>query len=386
MDRIRLLNQSHKHRREKTCTGKQTKFDQKNIYGPSCTEACDLLKNCSGNGRCNGQTGGCDCYQGYTGADCSEETGGGGSGICGKNLYGPSCTEECDLLKNCSGNGRCNGQTGGCDCYQGYTGADCSEETGGGGSGICGKNLYGPSCTEECDLLKNCSGNGRCNGQTGGCDCYQGYTGADCSEETGGGGSGICGKNLYGPSCTEACDLLKNCSGNGRCNGQTGGCDCYQGYTGADCSEETGGGGSGICGKNLYGPSCTEECDLLKNCSGNGRCNGQTGGCDCYQGYTGADCSEETGGGGSGICGKNLYGPSCTEECDLLKNCSGNGRCNGQTGGCDCYQGYTGLRCQFLLSCPNGFVLDGMSCFLCFKNLTILTSPHREMLILFRVF
>ncbi|EKX31255.1 hypothetical protein GUITHDRAFT_122543 [Guillardia theta CCMP2712] len=127
--------------------------------------------------------------------------------------------------------------------------------------------------------------------------------------------------------------MLKNCSGNGRCNGQTGECDCYEGYSGTSCSEGTGGGGGGgggVCGRNSYGASCTEECDMLKNCSGNGRCNGQTGECDCYEGYSGTSCSEGTGGGGGGgggVCGRNSYGASCTEECDMLKNCSGNGRC-----------------------------------------------------------
>mmetsp|Transcript_31638 Transcript_31638/g.49446 ORF Transcript_31638/g.49446 Transcript_31638/m.49446 type:complete len:1122 (-) Transcript_31638:137-3502(-) len=60
-----------------------------------------------------------------------------------------------------------------------------------------------------------------------------------------------------------------------------------------------------------------------RGCSGYGDCNG-IGQCECYEGYTGLDCSLS-------IC-----------EGD----CSGNGVCDGETGECDCIQDFVGDVCE----------------------------------------
>ena len=83
------------------------------------------------------------------------------------------------------------------------------------------------------------------------------------------------------------------------------------------------------------------------NCNKHGLCN-SNGLCECYQGWSGYDCT-------SRIC---PVGPSiadiayATDSAHQLITCSGRGTCNTDTGMCECYNGYSGMNCGRML-CPN---------------------------------
>jgi len=157
---------------------------------------------CSNHGECRNNE--CFCHVGFTGADCSVETG--------------------NCLSNCMGNGVCINST--CFCFPGF-----------GGS----------SCEKIVSLCPNdCSKNGQCiNAQ---CVCADGFDGPDCS--------------LTLAKC------LDGCSGNGECVNGT--CLCYPGFQGGNCGK-----------KGLFCP---------RGCSGKGKCL-TSGMCSCDSGWAGVDCS-----------------------------------------------------------------------------------------------
>ena len=231
-------------------------------------------------------------------------------------------------------------------CQLGFSGRDCDP---------CAKNIFTGGCLVECDQFVNCSGNGRCDGMSGNCTCYPPYLGDRCEDiEVCPNGytnypvCEVCSKNIFLEACTSECDMFVNCSGQGRCDGRTGECLCYPGWTGERCSEfyyvdcPSGYTGLGMecqpCSKNVFTGECAEECDMFVNCSGHGRCNGMTAKCDCYNGWDGDNCNIEVireceegyaGAPECRICAKNLFNlgaSTCLSECDMLVNCSGHGR------------------------------------------------------------
>lgn len=227
-----------------------------------------------------------------------------------------------------------------------FSGHDCEP---------CAKNIFTGECLVECDQFVNCSGNGRCDGLSGNCTCYLPYIGARCEdvEACTAGFTNypvceVCSKNNFLEACTHECDMFVNCSGQGRCDGRTGECICYPGWTGESCSEfyyvECPPGYTGLgmecmpCSKNVFTGECAQECDMFVNCSGHGRCDGLTAKCDCYDGWAGDDCNTEVisecdegyaGAPECWICVKNVFNlgnTTCLSECDMFVNCSGHGR------------------------------------------------------------
>ena len=243
-----------------------------------------------------------DCGSGFTDPFRCEE--------CQPHAYTDECGGVCDSATTCNANGRCNGRTGECECYDGWSGADCSIST----SDICGlgtqgyysnrcqEGTYSRGCEEICDDVTTCNANGRCSGRTGDCECYDGWTGADCSEidlnfsadSFAVKDSIHCEQNAYSDECGDVCISESDCDGNGRCIGRTGTCECYDGWGGAKCTLPLKPDAFTFdvhCPMNGYQRQCEKTCEQKNMCNFNGRCIGRTGECECYEGWSGHDCS-----------------------------------------------------------------------------------------------
>ena len=83
----------------------------------------------------------------------------------------------------------------------------------------------------------------------------------------------------------------------------------------------------------------TAQCP--NKCSGRGICNSSVQ-CECYEGFEGADCSERSCPMGTAFSDS----ASSTDVAHHLKECSGRGLCDKQTGLCECMQGFTGIACE----------------------------------------
>lgn len=84
------------------------------------------------------------------------------------------------------------------------------------------------------------------------------------------------------------------------------------------------------------------------NCNGQGRCDSPGRQCTCFDGYTGADCSER-------FCPFGLAWSDLATGVDLAHNsaeCSNMGICDRSTGLCTCNVGYEGKACE-RMSCPS---------------------------------
>jgi len=118
----------------------------------------------------------------------------------------------------------------------------------------CSGNFIGPNCDVEALCPNNCTYQGNCTiGRYSMiCDCYDGYSGIDCS--------------------VVACP--NDCSGHGACSvvGSEGICSCSLPWNGTACDISLGAG-------------------CQSNCSNLGICNNNT--CGCLDGRTGEDCSIE---------------------------------------------------------------------------------------------
>jgi len=111
------------------------------VYSQCC------FNSCSGKGRCVVVGGGCicQCFQGYTGADCSKsmrlvqilsaitkDINAWTLGTCprGKAWAGPAAgIDRAHLPSVCSQQGTCDETTGVCQCNPGFTGAACDRCT-----------------------------------------------------------------------------------------------------------------------------------------------------------------------------------------------------------------------------------------------------------------
>ena len=153
---------------------------------------------------------------------------------------------------------------GECECFTGWSGED---------------RRVPINPDEECNSASTCSANGRCS-SAGECTCYDGWNGKDCSvPATSDPGSMI-----------SICNSEDHCNANGRCNGITGTCICYKGWSGQNCSMQNSADDVEPCARDSYG-ACLRTCESETKCNANGRCNGKTGECLCYAGWSGEDCS-----------------------------------------------------------------------------------------------
>ena len=383
--------------------------------GEDCGTPCLGVPPCTGRGVCNHRTAGCQCLDGFGGADCSELCSGGwsspclGHGVCrtapGGAVYcacaegygGASCEHRCPTGPGnalCAGHGTCV-TDGRCACAPqwsgpacaacapGWYGADCAQPCvqglTEGGACHCHSGWAGPGCTIECTggWADPCSGHGVCNGTAAGdgrCTCAPGWVGAACAlpcptaagAVCGGHGlcmdSGLCsctadqGVGYWGTACEAACPMGGNgrfCSGHGQCDSPTTRqCSCQPQWTQeSNCTE---------CEEGYYGSDCQGECPgvsgLLQGCQ---LCSGH-GVCDSGRGGSGlCGCDLRWAGSACDACAPGHYAPDCTGQCPGLNGgpvCSGHGACDDGVGGsgqCTC------------LSTPGQGIWTGPACGQC---------------------
>eukprot|EP00659_Diplonema_papillatum_P003599 gene3599-5584_t len=291
-------------------------------YGVSCT-ACPCAAT---DGSCDGDTGQCSCFAGKYGADCA-------------TTCDPPCT-----------NGACVLDTAGspyCKCFMGYYGGQCTQVCGGAASveeacardprrcrtdGTCDCSLFatevrltGNKCEVTCKGSggngQGCSGHGTCQGD-GSCICYGDEHGGYWDGE----GCDVCRSDRAGPQCTVLCI-------NGRPNGFS--CACNDGWAGGDCTVQCNGTvsstGKCVCGVGMWGEQCLKACpaECSQNNNANPGCDQKTGACLCKANFAGYVCDE---------CLPWLFStPGNVFSCDATC-CSGNGKCDDNGAGCDCFE------------------------------------------------
>lgn len=198
----------------------------------------------------------------------------------------------------CNGQGTC-GKNDKCTCYTradeydtsivypAFVGPDCSQRT-------C---PYGDAwvATPKPETVASgltsghhkvqCSNRGLCDYSSGHCECFPGYDGKAC-ERT------VCPNNCnnHGICMTlraiAAGTVPTTVSYAAWDADKHMGCFCDLGYRGPDCSLKECPSGPDV----LLAYGATEG----RDCGGRGRCNYDTGECDCFPGYYGTWCSSQT--------------------------------------------------------------------------------------------
>lgn len=186
----------------------------------------------------------------------------------------------------CSGHGEC-GANDRCTCFStrigssqtaGWTGPDCSQR-------VCPSDVAWGGVDESGNHpVLQCSGRGTCDSRTGACVCDPGYEGIACQRT----------------SCPASC------SGHGICVSQERFvelADAELEYNGWDADKHFG----CLCDPGFRGPDCSlHEClsgtdSMLgqgsvngRECSGRGLCDYATGTCQCFSGFYGEQCHQQT--------------------------------------------------------------------------------------------
>jgi hypothetical protein len=194
--------------------------DTGSVCAGMCVELCTPT-TCSGNGRCMGMTGECQCYAGWYGQNCSF----------------PDDRAMCPANPDREDFSMCQNNLVGLEHHNGFNGEGDSCKH-------CGKDAYLDAvtgiCEPKCTFLTTCHARGRCMGLTGECQCFEGWDGANCdidvrescrapSPEPGicpigsaGKGCRNCAKDYWRDpetgECSKYCNIKETCSGNGRCS------------------------------------------------------------------------------------------------------------------------------------------------------------------------
>lgn len=144
------------------------------------TSACH--NHCNGNGRCN-RWSSCDCFEGYSGNDCSRK-------LCPVGpAYASVPTDSFSAHPDieCSGQGDCDHSTGLCSCYTGFSGLSC-EKTGCmndcSGHGSCISLQTAATDYDGYALNRTTQYNAWDANRIFGCKCDYGYIGTDCSQKS----------------------------------------------------------------------------------------------------------------------------------------------------------------------------------------------------------
>lgn len=170
------------------------------------------------------------------------------------------------------------------------------------------------------------------------CTCHKGsdglpkWTGHDCSQRT-------CpyGKAWAAfPVAKNNAHPMVECSGKGKCDRNTGECECHANYDGMACERTVcpnDCSGRGVC---LTQKALAAEAGTTYDTPWDAE---KQVGCKCDIGYRGPDCSRKECPSGEDVMGG--------DGSDEGRDCSGRGLCNYSQGLCECFKGYFGNRCQF---------------------------------------
>ncbi|KAG6968017.1 hypothetical protein JG688_00006034 [Phytophthora aleatoria] len=196
-----------------------------------CPNGCNAQGTCGKNDKCTcyerqDQETASIKYLAFKGADCSLRTCPYGDAW----VQVPTATNTAHSLAECSNRGLCDYGTGHCMCFAGYEGKACERS----------------ECPNECNSRGICLtlaaiiagrptpplayGAWDANKHMG-CFCDQGYRGPDCSLK----------------ECPSGDDVLlafgqnqgRDCGGRGKCNYESGECECFPGYYGTACDSQT---------------------------------------------------------------------------------------------------------------------------------------------------
>ncbi|XP_053725062.1 laminin subunit beta-3 [Synchiropus splendidus] len=267
---------------------------------------------------------------------------------CQCNNHAQRCHFDAQLYE---ASGRVSG--GVCDeCMHHTTGARCDQ---------CAPG-YQPNPRSQMDRPDACIrcfcnadgsvNGGRCDDDTGTCQCKLNVEGARCDR---------CKKGFHSlsPSNPLGCSKCQ-CSSSGSlsdvCDPATGQCRCQPHFHGLTCD---------VCANGYWrafqSGGC-EPCRCDASRSLGDSCNMLTGQCECKPGFGGRRCTE---------CPDNSYGEPLIGCKPCLCNKEGTlpEVCNKQTGACLCRPGVAGTRCD---SCRPGHCdsfPDCMSCPLCYFDL-----------------
>ncbi|CEM24098.1 unnamed protein product [Vitrella brassicaformis CCMP3155] len=305
--------------------------------GPSCADKrCPPVGvssvECNGRGVCN--EGSCACEDGWGGVDCSVENGQYQTSSLQmhplSSLMQDSRSSMWTLRTNpekscdddCNGHGKC--RDGVCDCDPGYSGhlcehacpnecshnGDCVE-----GACLCFAGWKGIDCsTSFC-----CSGHGTCD-DPGTCVCDEGWTGDECQQRQEPTPSATTPAVL---SISAACGGGVGCGTHGRCDVHTNQCQCDEGFTGVAC--------------DIQLPECRD------NCNGHGLC--VNGACLCGSGWQGAACDTSDASLVAEIDPRTPISKGGVCPGNDNAACGGNGDCDTHTRRCNCYAGFSGADC-----------------------------------------
>eukprot|EP00058_Branchiostoma_floridae_P013772 XP_002599260.1 hypothetical protein BRAFLDRAFT_64392 [Branchiostoma floridae] len=345
---------------------------------------------CQNNGTCEDRVNGytCDCYTGYEGPHCEEESDwcadnpcrNGGTCIssaqisnfvcqCGDGFHGDTCDIDIDecLSQPCLNHGTCIDVVNGyqCRCHPGYSGTECQTDKdlckdnpchnngtcvdlGLDFKCLCGDNRGGELCEDEADACTRqpCQNGGTCTFSEDGsynCTCGPGYAGFHCE------------------------DNIDECASQPCSNGGT----CHDGHNGFSCE----------CPDGLAGTTCVDVDDgcALSPCANNGTCTIQENGsikcffcdspidnCASEPCFNNAVC-ESNNSSYTCTCPDGLEGEQCTNDTDECSTfpCLNNGTCINSFGSyeCICDDGYAGETCEIDVDeCMSMPCLNGGTC------------------------
>ena len=137
----------------------------------------------------------------------------------------------------CSGRGSCDSPSGRCTCFSGFSGEACQRTT-------CPNDCSGHGVCQDLRRFASDAGKTYSSAYDArkemGCSCDDGFRGADCSQVECPSGADPMGHfGGDGQDSDDAAGEAMDCSGRGLCDYSSGTCNCFKGYYGERCEQQT---------------------------------------------------------------------------------------------------------------------------------------------------